>query len=419
MNRRYVASYAILAAVATVLAAALIPVVPPGEAPDEPAHIAYVAYLRGHKRLPPIQPSDALSYEFYQPPVAYATTALLTAAGGAAPPSYSFESNPEFDFEPGERAFSQSRNPPQDTAPITSIRATNLIWMPVLVLSMLSLCHRVSDSHRVALTATIPFVTCPQVLFVHATFGNDAAVMALSAGATAALAVAASEKSPHPWQAALGGGLAGLALWAKASAALFLPAIVAVALVLYRRRRVRDAGALMAAYGAVALGYLVLESYRSGSLLPTPPTGWSDQWDSLLRLVREPRWIASTWLSFWGKFGWFNVLLPLPLYLWFLAPTAAAANGALTAIRRGRQYWLLLLIGLSNLSLFVLYLIKVDWQPQGRYLFPSAAALAGLAAIGASPLCCRYPRASLAVSTVFSLAVACASVCWIHVVYSQ
>jgi hypothetical protein len=291
--------------------------------------------------------------------------------------------------------------------------------MPVLVLSTLSLCQRLSESHRLACVATIPFVTSPQVLFVHATFGNDAAVMALAAAATAALAFVVSDESPRRWQVVLGGGLAGLALWAKASAALFFPVIVAVAFVQYQRRRAIESGLLLGAYSLVVFGYFILEFSRSGSILPTPPTGWSGDWDSLLRLVRQPRWVASTWLSFWGKFGWFNVLLPLPLYLWFLAPTATVANGVLAARRRGKGTWLLLLILALNVSLFAFYLVKVDWQPQGRYLFPSLAALAGLAALGASPFRRRYLRWSLAASTVFSLAVACASVWWVFNVYRQ
>lgn len=412
------ASAAVLAAVATALAAALIAVVPPGEAPDEPAHLAYVAYLRRHERLPPVPSANLpLAYEFYQPPLAYATAAALTAAFGAPLAAYGFESNPEFDFEPGERAFLEPRGGSEGGLSIACVRAANLVWMPVLVLSVVALCHRVSDSIHVALTASIPFVISPQVLFAHATFGNDAAVMALAAAATAATVAAAAGRSPRPWQAVLAGVLAGLALWAKASAALFLPAIVAVGTILHRRRRALDAGLLVTAYGIVALAYVLLEISRSGSILPDLPTGWSAHWGSALRLLGEPHWVASTWLSFWAKLGWFNVLLPLPLYLWFLAPTAAVARGAWQAVRRAREAWLLLLIGATNLGLLVLYLMKVDWQPQGRYLFPSLAALAGLAAIGVSPLCRAHPKATLTVSALASLAVAIGSIGWIYLVY--
>jgi hypothetical protein len=48
----------------------------------------------------------------------------------------------------------------------------------------------------------------------------------------------------------------------------------------------------------------------------------------------------------------------------------------------------------ANLLLVVVYLVRIDWQPQGRYLFPALPALAGLAAPGLRRIADdpRWPR---------------------------
>ena len=68
-------------AVAFLLGSAWVRVVPPGEAPDEPAHLAYVEHLRERATLPRFDAArPERTYEAHQPPLGYAW--LAAAADG-------------------------------------------------------------------------------------------------------------------------------------------------------------------------------------------------------------------------------------------------------------------------------------------------------------------------------------------------
>jgi len=43
-----------------------------------------------------------------------------------------------------------------------------------------------------------------------------------------------------------------------------------------------------------------------------------------------------------------------------------------------------------NVVLLLTYMVRVDWQPQGRYLLPSIVAIAGLATLGLEWLIERF-----------------------------
>src|ERR1700688_224327 len=74
-------------------------VVPVGEAPDEPAHLAYVDYLLVH-HAPPRLPAPPYGdrYESYQAPLDYAVTTLLASAIGISSVESSFRPNTAFNF---------------------------------------------------------------------------------------------------------------------------------------------------------------------------------------------------------------------------------------------------------------------------------------------------------------------------------
>jgi hypothetical protein len=132
--------------------------------------------------------------------------------------------------------------------------------------------------------------------------------------------------------------------------------------------------------------WLLLNLLRFGSWWPPPPTGFSPEiGQGIARILTEPRWIASLGISFWAKFGWLNTPLPVPLYVLFAPASLLALWGGLNALRPGRSTVLarLALISLAaNLALLLGYMAWIDWQPQGRYLFPSLVPLAVLASVG-------------------------------------
>ena len=180
----------------------------------------------------------------------------------------------------------------------------------------------------------------------------------------------------------LTGTAAGLALWSKSSGLFLVPPLLYVAIVLWKRRERQAVTGLLLAFAVLTVGWIAFTVARSGPLLVSSQTesaaasGW-------LRLITEPAWPASVWISFWGKLGWLNLKLPAPIYLFFLPPTLLVLWGAIATLRqRAAASNVALLAVISNLGLLVSYLGGVDWQLQGRYLFPSIVAVAGLAAKG-------------------------------------
>lgn len=195
------------------------------------------------------------------------------------------------------------------------------------------------------------------------------------------------------------GSAAGLAPFAKVSGFLLLAPLGFAAAVLLRRRAYRAAALLVASAGILAALWIGLALWRFGTAFPPPPTGLREGLGAGRELL-NPLWLASLWLSFWAKFGWLNLRLPAIAYLFFVVPMALAVVGSVwrtgTSEERMRESWrrwtLLSAIG-ANLVLVLIYLVRIDWQPRGRYLFPSLPALAGLAALGLRTLAePRWPR---------------------------
>src|ERR1700724_3042598 len=366
-------------------------VVPVGEAPDEPAHLAYVGFLLLHHALPPLaHPPYGDRYESYQAPLDYAATALAASALAIHSLTFSFQPNPAFSFfEQGSRAYLPPAAGCPIAAQIRELRLAHLSWAAVAAVLVLFTCLRLAAARLdLALAAAAPFVLSPQFLFVGATVNNDGAVTACAALATFCFVQLLDAERPSPWAALLAGIAVGLAPFGKVSGFLLLAPLGIAAAFLLRRRAYRAAVLLLVPAGALAASWMGLALWRFGTVFPPPPTGLREG----LRVSREllnPHWLGSLWLSFWGKLGWLNLRLPLFAYLFFAVPTALAAVGALRRaaspeerMREHWRRWLLLSIIGANLLLVVAYLVRIDWQPQGRYLFPSLPALAGLAALG-------------------------------------
>jgi len=391
-----------------LLASPLVVLVPPGEAPDEPAHAAYVDHLLEEGRLPSLEePARAIDYEAYQPPLSYFVMAGTLRLAGFESLDHPFEPDPEFAFQRNRRVFRPASPSPavEDSRHAFHLaRAANLVWLALASASILSTCLRITPSTWAALGAGAPFALAPQLLFAGSTLSNDAALVALSTAATAGLVVLLS--SPHTRPALAASTFAGLALWVKASAVVIAPAIALVLVWLLHAGRRREALALFVPGFAISLGWAGFELWRTGTLLPNPPTGWAGG-SGLGRLFTEPDWVLSAWGSFWAKLGWFNVVFPWPAYLAFVPATLLTLFGLITALRsRSKAGAILGTIFAAAVCLLMLYMVRIDWQPQGRYLLPATAALAGLAALGLGRLLENRP----AVSRYAALASCCVSI---------
>ncbi len=415
-------------AIAVALACAVVMIVwvPPVEAPDEHGHTAYVDWLLAGHGLPDVDdPTSGPTYEAWQPPLAYVVTAAVLRAGGVQRISPRLRLDPAFAFQRGRRAFLPAEPTDESRAVARGLRlarATNLSWLVVAVVSIVATCRGLGVSPRVACAAGLPFALSPQILFAGSTVGNDMAVTALAGVATAGIVSMARRTTVLGALAT--STFAGLALWTKSSAVLVAPAI-AVLLVESRHtspRRIFPALLLPGLF--LTLSWLGLEIHRTGGVLLRPPTGWSGG-PGAGRLFSEPWWMVSVWVGFWAKFGWFNLPLPGPAYVAFLLPTGLAVLGAERSWRAGdpcRPGRLLTAIVATNVVLLVLYLVGIDWQPQGRYLLPSSAALAGLAALGLERIGRTLPaprfEALCWLASIVAVGTALGSAAFLRVVYA-
>lgn len=366
--------------------AAYVAVAPLGEAPDAPAHLGYVAYLLEHDRLPPrtvLTGHD--DYEAHQPPLDYVLSASLYRALGGEAGDWRFTPRDDFRFDqPGSRNVDLVLPRPEAGPRLLGLRIVRfVVWGGGTLLAVLLLVESVAGGSPIALAAVISVMFAPQVLFVFASVGNDPAVACLAAWSLLGLVFLLRGSADGPADVATG-LVAGVALFAKSSAvALLLPVAVTAGLLWHRRRRA-PAVWLLTGWLLPAVGWLAMNAARFACLWPPPPTGVGPA--EVERLL-ELRWIGSLFVSFWAKLGWLNLPLPAPLYLLFLPATLAITAGfwlAASDLRRRRTALLpVLLLPPVNLALLIVYMAKVDWQPQGRLLAPSLAALGTLSAMGA------------------------------------
>lgn len=376
-----------------VFGAAMAVVTPPGEAPDEPAHLWYADHM-ARTGVPPAAPLhfDGLNYEAHQPPGGYVLPALIIRLTGH-PLNLAFERNPAFSFlPPGNPAF---RHPAADGGTrraVLAVRLANVLWLVLAASACTRLVEHVTASGSDPVFSW-PYLLGPQLLFIGASAGNDAAVVALSS--ISILLLARFVLGATPRLGVLAGVAVTAALFCKGSALfLALPVAVTAARPFGERRRGATA-ALIGSAGAGLLLWLLVNHARFGSPLPPVPTAAGPA-PSGAELLTNPSWILALFRSFWAKLGWLNTPLPVPFYAWFAILTALPVFGFLAGIRRGgreRDVTLVLAAALfGNLSLVVAYLLRVDWQPQGRYLFPSIAAAAALTSIAGLHVRARWQR---------------------------
>jgi hypothetical protein len=391
-------------------------VIPLGEAPDEPAHLAYVNRIVETGTLPPLS-YRGLDYESYQPPLDYLVSAGLLRLAHGGPLAVRFADDPTFSFDRrGSRHFLP---PPEDAAAraLRRLRLLRLLWgaATAALLARIALLL-LPGRPGLALAAAAPWALSPQLLFNMATINNDALVTTLASAALLALATLLEHPEGSPdsgFPAFAGGAAAGLAPFAKASGLALAAPILLAAVLLARQGRRREAVRLLAPYAGLLVLWIAFQLFHFGTLWP-PPSPVSASPRQSLPLLLHPRWIASFWVSFWAKFGWLNLPLPPPLYLLFVPPSLLAARGLARALRRSTPAAATLAADLgAGIVLVVGFLIVGDWQLQGRYLFPTLGALSGLSALGLSTL----PRWTAPVLIGFAVIAALAGIVFLQASY--
>lgn len=398
--------------------AAYTEAVPPWEAPDEPAHLAYVEILAAGRL-----PIPAETYEYHQPPLYYTWPALALAAMGGAPLPRG-PVNPHYPF-----AAAAYLHPPVEAsvAPLRLMRTFGgllgalvvaLAWASARVLSAAARAPGSSEgawqrrwAKRVRWARTDPagltafcVALLPQFVFITHAISNDVLAAVCGASITYGLArwvvppASADRKVTTRPLLCMIAGLA-LGLVTKLNV-LPLALAVPVALVMRARADARDGSpprtaarrALLAAavlagtVAAVAIALRVAMPGVAASLVAAAATRGLGARPEL----SDPRFMAEQTVlmigSLWARFGWLSVRVPYGSHALAGLAMLAGAVGMIAAWRggssRARQAYAVLGLCAIGVVAAAVRSLMADPQPQGRLLFPALTAIAVLTTAG-------------------------------------
>ena len=374
---------------------------PDWQAPDEPAHVNYIRQIAENGALPVLEPGDwqqeyqeeltasgfdpallgrleTVQYEDHQPPLYYLLQAPIYAATGGD---------------------------------LLALRLVSVTLGAGVVLAAWAVLRALfPERPALALTGAAFVAFLPQHLSILGSVSNDP-LAELIVGLTLLVAVRYLRGEARGASPALLGELVGLALLTKTT--IYFLGGIAVVTVLLRWRRERWPWQVAARQlVAVLVPALILGGMWWARNLSTYGgldfTGL-DRHDEVT--VGQPRtaeyidevyggsfgryleaFLATTFRSFWGQFGWMALIMPRWAYaafaLFSLGVLAGAAlyvrqarwPGALSGPQRDGLVLLALTLGFV-LAAYLLYNVTFV-QFQGRYLYPALIPLALLVAIG-------------------------------------
>ncbi len=413
-----------------ILAVAYSIVTPIFEAPDENFHFAVIQYIAETGQLPVQDPAIKTPWyqEGSQPPLYYLLTAPIAALiPGATHNPYPLEPNPHAQIGIGLTAINHNAfiHTDAESFPWRGVAlAVHLIRLLSIGLGALTiaLIHRTArriflDSPTIPIVVTAFVAFNPMFIFIHASINNDTLVTTLAAAAmwlimgwlTANLTPppplrnhSEGESRPHAmrimWREVIGLSvilalaaitkLSGLTLYAVAGAVLSIMLI---------SKRITLRRALLIG-GVLTIGFMVIAGwwYVRNVQLYGDPTGLR----AMISII-EPRQTPYTIetmlaemqglrISFWGLFGWLNVIAPdLYLTLMDVLTALATIGGAVGVIRlvREKAWERIVPVGVLGLLFIVIGISLINWTrltpgTQGRLLFPALPAIAIFAAFG-------------------------------------
>ena len=383
--------------------------VPAFETPDEIYHYAFARHLAQGNPLP-VQSDEATGpwqQEGSQAPLYYLLNGLLTAIVDQSDFDEIAVFNPRANM--GNPLFPGNKNRMLYSGPARPLQGANLAlhlgrWFSLILGGItLWLVYRTAKlafprGSPLPLMAVVLIATMPQFLFVSASFTNDNMVVTASAAVVFWLARLLTLSRTRPirlWEWVILGVLLGIAALSKLQGlGLFVLAGGAGLATAWQRRSWRT---LFVAALGVAIPALLIAGWwywRNYTLY--------GDWTGVKHLVsinglrQKPLDLDDFWLefrglrfSFWGLFGWFNILLPSWFYvimdLLTVLSLAGAVAGSVAAWRRLRGEWLrrsetqvrLLLLAWIGLSaaLLLYWMIRATGS-QGRLIFPALGAIA-------------------------------------------
>lgn len=407
-------------------------VVPPFETPDEPFHYAFARHIAAGNGLPVQMEggSGPWAQEGSQAPLYYLITGALTAGIDQGDYPEIAVRNPRANIgdplNPGNKNFMlySGRQPPLQGSNLalhigrwfSLLLGAFTLWCTYLTAALIGAALRSRPDRQpdarllpgehpdVALLAMTLVAVIPQFAFISASFTNDTLIMAASAATIYWLARLLSRPATQMirwWEWALLGVLLGIAALSKLQGLGLLPLAGATVLILAWRRRtwklLLDAAIWVALPLVIIAGWwyvrnIVLYGDWSGlghltalNGRRTKPISPQDFWPEFRGLR----------YSFWGLFGWFNILLPDWFYVAADLLTLVGVAGLVGAVVRiarrvpaprldsSALRIISLLIGWSLITFALLvYWILQATGSQGRLLFPGISAFAILLALG-------------------------------------
>ncbi len=361
---------------------------PTWEAPDEPAHYNYIAYLAEKGRFPVLQEGDypheyleeikaeqfppemsidPIRYEFHQPPLYYLLAAPIYLA----------------------------TKPLTLAQQVVVLRIFSLLQGGALLIVAYLVVREVSPEREFLPLASVAFIaTVPMHIAMSAAINNDALGELILALILWQCLLAMREGLGR--ERALSLGL----LWAAAlltKTTIYVPAIASILVAtFYLRRRgesilrylglVLGMGLALSIWwfirnGLVYGGFDIFGWARHDAIVEGQPT--TAEWMALYgagKVVKD--FFVISFKSFWAIFGWMGVLVDSRIYdLLFLASLAALLGVAIYANRlaRGSERFTALQRWALSVSFLILLLVTAShvWynlkfvQHQGRYLFPA------------------------------------------------
>jgi len=387
---------------------------PPFETPDELYHYAFVRHIAAGNGLP-IQQAEVEApweQEGSQAPLYYLLVGWLTRGIDQADFDDQNVRNPRANI--GDPLFPGNKNFMLYSAADQPLQGANLAlhigrWVSLL-LGLVTLCYTYLTVQLA--TASAPYrgtswrplivtfwvATIPQFAFISASCSNDSLIIALSAATVYWLARLLVKPTEQPitlvdWLVL--GMLLGIAALSKLHG-LGLVGLAGLVLLFLARQR-RDWRLLLHAALPIALPALLIAGWwyarnimlygdllgvshlLSNNGLRTEALSWGGLWGELRGLR----------YSFWGLFGWFNLLLPGWIYMVLDGVTLLGIIGLVAApliapsrtpnarrIERLAMLWTLLSV------LLLAYWISQATGSQGRLLFPAIGVIIYLIVVG-------------------------------------
>ncbi len=322
LSRRERIAFSAVIGLFAVLALAYSVVNPLFESPDEFNHYDFVRYLIDQRELP-VQTQGKLT-EYFEPPLYYAISSLVIGAVPAEP--YSPQLNPFFGYDAYRFGVDnkilyihsvQEAFPYHGTALAAHLlRGFSILLGTLSLVVCFQALREVFTRPAIALGAIAIIAFNPQFLLVSSSISNDNLIILLSVLMIwLALRIARSGMTAR--RTFIMAALTAAAVLTKLSAALLVLVLVAAMFIARTPwRKWISTLTIVAAVGLVLTGWWFLRNM----MLYGEPTGirmWQQIWgwqSVAVNLSGIGVVLQNLWTSYWGRFGWGQIVLPDGLY---------------------------------------------------------------------------------------------------------